>query len=272
MPCINLFQKYTKPAIDSIQVAMMRAKSKGIDCRLLLVDNASSDETSREASKLVSALFAHQRNEERWGFQKSVNFGVNDAWERDYDLAFVCNNDILMHPEAIWRLVARFEGVPYTDSKGEKWPIGMVTAHDMRGEVEPDKFSDMNPNEKKDVPDAPHPNFSAFMLSRECWETVGEMDEVFAPAYYEDNDYHHRMELMEIAAIVHPVALFYHFASGTQKEANEDNTPLVSNQQFENNRAEYERKWGGQPTHETFEHPYNNEKNSIRCTKQNLDA
>jgi hypothetical protein len=32
---------------------------------------------------------------------------VNDAWERGFNYAFVINNDILLHPEAIWRLVRR---------------------------------------------------------------------------------------------------------------------------------------------------------------------
>ncbi len=82
MPSINLWNKYVKDALISVQEAMVSAKTHGIDCRLLFIDNASTDETKAEAGKMVSDLFSHVRNEERLGFQKSVNFGVNDGFER----------------------------------------------------------------------------------------------------------------------------------------------------------------------------------------------
>ncbi len=276
LPCINLWEKYTRPAIDSIQAAMMRAKTHGVDCRLLLIDNGSTDGTRAAASKYVSELFAHQRNEERWGFQKSVNFGVNDAWERGFDYVLVCNNDILLHPEAIWRLVERFENPFFlrtTDDKGEPVPmvdvpLAMVTCMDMRGEIEPGALSQYNAKDKEACADSPHPNFSAFMLSRECWDTVGEMDEAFAPAYFEDNDYHYRIQLSGMEAITHAPALFFHFASGTQREANGDGSSLVSHGMFENNKATYVRKWGGMPGHETFKTPYDNPEAGISDVAQ----
>jgi GT2 family glycosyltransferase len=287
VPSINLWSKYTKPCLDSILEAMVSAKSHGIDCRILLIDNASTDETRVEAGKMVSDIFSHHRNEERWGFQRSVNFGVKDAWERGYDYSLVCNNDILMHPEAIWRLTERLNSdTPYrfprpiemalydenvhnsTNDSVLEWPVGMVTAMDVRGEVEPTNFKQMNTLEKKECPDSGHPNFSAFMISKQAWEVVGEMDELFAPAYFEDNDYHYRMNLAEIAAICHPQALFYHFASGTQREAKEDGSPMVTNEQFEKNRANYFRKWGGPPPHEIFTTPYNNPDKDFSTTQQ----
>ena len=249
---------------------MVSAKKHGIECRILLIDNASTDETRDEAGKMVSDMFAHKRNEERWGFQRSVNFGVNDAWERGFDYALVCNNDILLHQEAIWRLVGRFSSPTYVDPETkEESGLAMVTCMDMRGQIEPQAFLQCNPNDVGQAPEAPHPNFSAFMLSKEAWETVGEMDEVFAPAYFEDNDYHYRIKLAGMEAITYPPALFYHFASGTQREAKEreGGGAMVSNQQFEANRATYARKWGGLPGEEKFETPYN-EPVSFTATKQ----
>lgn len=264
VPVINLWAKYTKPAIDSLLVAMMRAKSHGIDTHIVLVDNASTDETQSEALKLNTDLIYYQRNEERWGFQKSTNFGVNYGFEHGADLAFVCNNDIIMHPEAIWRLVERF-------GKGD---VGMATCMDVSGEMRengiiPILISTMPAKDKESVDDAPHPCFSAFMLSKECWELVGELDEGFAPAYFEDNDYHYRMQVLDIMAIVHPPAMFFHFASRTQLEAGENGTPIVSNAMFENSRAYFMTKWGGMPTEEKYKHPFNDENKSVKSTKQN---
>lgn len=288
MPCINLWKSYTKPAIDSIQTAMVYAKKHDIECRLLVIDNASTDETREEAGKYVSERFAHQRNEERWGFQKSVNFGVNDALERGYDLVLVCNNDILLHPEAIWRLAERFdnptfrrpvkhehnvalsegEAIPDMVVTVEEVPLAMATAMDMRGQVDPADFAQVNANSKEEVPESPHPNFSAFMLSKECWIDVGEFDEEFAPAYFEDNDYHYRIGLAGMEAITYPPALFYHFASKTNLEASETGLPMISNGMFENNRAAYARKWGGLPGQEVFKTPYDKPDRCLWHTKQ----
>lgn len=262
IPTINLWSKYTKQCVNSIMDAMMRAKDHGIDCHLTLIDNASTDETNIEAPKLNNSLFLYIKNEERWGFQKSVNLGVNEGLKMGADFILVCNNDITIHPEAIWRLVKRFE-------KGD---IGMVSCMDVSGEMNqfnilPQLIGILNAQEKEKVDEAPHPHFSAFMVSKECWEAVGEFDELFAPAYFEDNDYHYRMKLLGVPAIVLPSAMFYHYGSRTQNEA--DTAPIVSGGMFENNRANFVKKWGGLPDQEKFVHPYNDETKIIKSTQQN---
>lgn len=249
----------------------MHAKKHNVDARLVLIDNASSDNTSREATKMVSDIFSHKRNEERWGFQKSVNWGVNDAFERGYDYVLVCNNDIILHPQAIWRLVERFED-PSIEVDGETLPVGLISCLDTRGEIASDILRDLNPDEKLDCPESQHPNFSAFAVSKEMWDTVGEMDEVFFPAYFEDNDLHYRMGLEGIAGICLPTAMFYHFGSATQNEAKEDGQPMVPGPAFEKNRQNYVDKWGGVPGSETFTSPYDDETKDTRSTKQNLST
>ena len=256
---INLWSKYTKRAVDSIMDAMVSAKKHNIDSHIILIDNASTDNTKVEAEKIASDLLYYKRNEERWGFQKSVNFGVTFGIENKADFILVCNNDIILHPEAIWRLVERFNGSL----------VGMVTCMDVRGETTPGAICQINANDKAGVDEAPHPNFSAFMISKEVWEVVGEMDELFAPAYFEDNDYHYRMKLLEIPAIVLPIALFYHYGSRTQNEAIGE--PIVTSPMFEQNRAKYVKKWGGLPGEEKFTIPYNEEGKDIIYTKQCQD-
>ncbi len=260
---INLWNKYTSQCIDTIMDAMMRAKSHGIDCHLILIDNKSTDETQEKASKMENELFHYHRNDERWGFQRSVNFGIKYGMERGAELFLVCNNDITLHPEAIWRATERFSG----DA------VGMVTCMDVRGEVRdkgifPALIGTLSAKDKEKVDEAPHPNFSAFMVSKDCWLAVGEFDELFEPAYFEDNDFHYRMKLLGIPAITFPPAMFYHYGSRTQNEANENGQPMVVSMSFENNRAFYVKKWGGLPGSEIYKNPYNDEKFSVRDTKQ----
>ena len=265
VPAINLWHQYTKVCIESIQEAMVRAKAHGVDAHILLIDNNSIDETQVEASKMESELFHYHRssNSERWGFQRSVNFGVCYGFEHGANFVLVCNNDIVLHPEALWRLVERFQ----------KEDVGMVTCMDVRGEmiekgIGPVFISQLNAKDKEEVEEAPNPNFSAFAVTKDLWETIGEFDELFFPAYFEDNDYHYRLKLAEINAVVLPTAMFYHYGSRTQNEA-DFSGPIVAGPMFENNRAEFVKKWGGKPGEETYFHPYNNSEKTIRATKQN---
>jgi len=265
VPCINLWRKYTKACIDSLMDAMVRAKAHGIDAHIILIDNASTDETKVEGAKFNADLLFYQRNEQRWGFQKSVNFGVKYGMEHGADLMLICNNDIVIHPEAIWRMAERFG----------KDNVGLVSCMDVRGEmrengIQPLMIGSISAKEKEKVDEAPHPNFSAFMVSKACWEEVGEFDELFEPAYFEDNDFHYRMKLLGVPAITFPPAMFYHYGSRTQNEASETGQPIVAGALFENNRAFYARKWGGNPGDEKYEHPYNDETKSLKDTKQGV--
>jgi GT2 family glycosyltransferase len=99
-----------------------------------------------------------------------------------------------------------------------------------------------------------HPNFAAFMLGHACWESVGPFDEGFFPAYFEDNDYHRRIQLAGLRAVVHPPAMFYHFGSQTQNESVA--RPVVTSEMFERNRDRYVRKWGGLPGAERLAAPF----------------
>ncbi len=101
------------------------------------------------------------------------------------------------------------------------------------------------------------------MLSRECWEQTGEFDEIFFPAYYEDNDYHYRMQQAGILAITYPPAMFFHWGSATQNEA--IGRPLTDSG---NQYAQYVRKWGAPPGQEKFKTPYDDASKTIKSVKQ----
>lgn len=250
IPAINLWNKYTKPAIDSV-------KTKH-DYRILLIDNASTDETLVEAGKLVSDTFSHKRNEERWSCTKSWNYGVNDAFERGFDYVFIINNDVILRPDTIDILIDRFEA-------DVNHGLALVSSMDVSGEADPHKMLELN---RDDVTEAEHPCFSAFMISRKTWESIGEFDEGFKPAYFEDNDYHYRINLAGLKAIICPRSMFYHFGSRTQNEASEDGKPMVPGPLFENNRAYYSAKWGGVPGQEKWKTPFGDEAKDYKWTKQ----
>lgn len=239
--CVNLWNRFTKPCLDSIRTSR--------PYRVVLVDNGSTDETREKASKLVSPTFVHRRYEKNIGAAGAWNWGIADGFEKGARYVLVLNNDILLHPHCIDRLIDRIEC-------GD---IALATALDLRDELATADDVFRVPSEAKiAVPESEHPNFSAFLVSRHCWEMVGPFDEKFYPAYFEDNDYHYRILMAGLRAINYPPAMFYHYGSRTQNEACA--APLVPSSLFDENRRRYVEKWGGPPGYERFRHPFGDTK------------
>lgn len=98
-------------------------------------------------------------------------------------------------------------------------------------------------------------DFSAFIMSFECWRKVGDFDENFKGAYFEDNDFLIRCQLAG-CKIVYDTALnpqVFNRSSSIRKD------PSL-NENFERNKQYYIEKWGGVPTEEKFTKPFNGRK------------
>lgn len=254
IPCINLWNKYTKKCIESV-------KSKH-EIRIMLIDNASSDETKVEAGKMVSSTFSHHRNEQPWSCAKSWNFGIKDGWERGYDCVAVLNNDVLLHPDCLDRMIERFEknntsGDITKEIDANQHHVVMVTAMDVRGNCDkPDNIFEFKSEDFEKVSESEHPNFSTFMVNKEFWDKIGEFDEEFNPAYFEDNSCHYKIKLAGLKAVCYPPALFYHFGSRTWNEGINQND-MERGLKFERNKEIYVQMWGGIPGSEIYKTKFN---------------
>lgn len=93
----------------------------------------------------------------------------------------------------------------------------------------------------------------AFILSKFIYRKVGAFDENFYPAYFEDNDYAWRLKLCGYPHTSHEFLdpQDYINSGSIAKD------PSL-NLNFENNRLHFIRKWGGEPTKETYLVPYGN--------------
>jgi len=256
MPVINLWREYTEACISSI-------RSKKNSLALLIIDNGSADVTKEEAERLAEerSWIIYHRNEENWGCSKSWNFGIRKGFEEmGADYVMIINNDILLHENTIDRLVERFQ-------KGDE-DLVMVTALNIKEECDfPEAIFLKDDREKEVVPESENPDFSCFMINKKLVEMVGEFDEGFSPAYFEDNDMHYRIKLAGLKAICYPPAIYYHYGSRTQ---NDPRYPmgLVDGYKFERNRMYFVDKWGGPPGQEIFLTPFNDSTKNIKWTKQ----
>lgn len=99
--------------------------------------------------------------------------------------------------------------------------------------------------------------FSMFMLRRNIFAEIGEFDETFWPAYFEDNDY--ALRLTRKGYTLHASDCSYgHVGSATRASL----LPGELDQHhhyFRVARSWYKRKWGGLPGSEVFTTPYNGE-------------
>jgi len=97
--------------------------------------------------------------------------------------------------------------------------------------------------------------FSCFMCTPMLFGRVGYFDEDFAPAYFEDNDFHYRMRLCGVKDAAAPCVVAHQGSatlarfSAAQLEEHHRN--------FERLRQLYVRKWGGVPGSEAYITPYN---------------
>lgn len=99
-------------------------------------------------------------------------------------------------------------------------------------------------------------SFSLFILRKKVWEEIGPFDETFFPAYFEDNDYHHRMKLKGYDKRAIETAQYRHFGSATIKlyTAKQLDDHWI---RFSRNQDYYIKKWGGLPSKETYVLPFN---------------
>lgn len=101
-------------------------------------------------------------------------------------------------------------------------------------------------------------SFSCFILPDKIINDVGLFDEWISPkyAYFEDNDYSHRMSLKGYG-IKQCEAVVRHGGSSTIK--NFDRTSMnAHHEKFRLARSHYVKKWGGEPGSEVYTTPFGN--------------
>jgi len=96
-------------------------------------------------------------------------------------------------------------------------------------------------------------SWSVILMSKYMYDYIGDFDETFYPAYYEDSDYLYRMKLkgirQDVEAELNPQT--------ARISMTQERDPELVNASMEANRLRYIEKWGNSPLLETFLTPYN---------------
>jgi GT2 family glycosyltransferase len=170
------------------------------------------------------------------------------------------NTDVLFAPHFDKKMLA------YVDD------AGIVSAHAVNDLLEfktmvnnPDRQAQVGVNSIQNVVNDDQ-SFSLFMISLEAYENIGEFDEDFVPAYFEDSDYLYRAKINGWKPVKAPT-FFYHFLQGTVK--NTDQTGQQEYFGYLKDLAElYKRKWGGLPGNEMYNIAYDGNKKTKKTKKE----
>jgi GT2 family glycosyltransferase len=237
LPVLNCLE-YTKGFLDTLE-----GKAR---FHLILINNGSSDGTEDYFNFLKSNFQTHIFNfNDNKGVSGAWNFGIYHAIHKlNCRYFLVCNNDSILHPQAIEILLKTIEAPN----------VVMATATDVSGRI-PVALDILKEKICVESFLTECPDFSCFMLKKETIDKIGWFDEKFYPAYFEDNDYHYRINMAGLKAYKSNQALFFHFGSRTMQSSGY--VKAVCNENFWKNNDYFIEKWGGPPGKETFKTPFN---------------
>jgi GT2 family glycosyltransferase len=204
----------TKRCVESVL-------AQDISTEILFVDNGSSDGTVDWILGFTKKVHNFNRN---LGVSFGWNVGLSDFFNlENADYTLVVNNDTVMPPYFLSSLLSY--NLPF---------VSGVSVDTMSSITYPSRWE--NP--------APCPDFSAFLIRRDCWETVGSFDEEMK-FYASDCDYHVRAHRAGVQLLNSGVP-FYHERSSTLKNADPEERAEISDQANADRQA-FRIKWGTIP-------------------------
>ena len=144
-------------------------------CRVILVDNGSSDEDIETAQRVLERYPSKLiRNGENLGFAKAMNIGLAET-----DASYMCilNNDTIISPFAFYRMLNYMDADPSLAIVGPR-TNRCETAQRAEGPGDPALI---------------YTNgliaFFCTILRREAWQEIGPLSEEYGLGYGEDDDY-----------------------------------------------------------------------------------
>lgn len=191
------------------------------NCRTLVVDNGSTDgSVDHLRRRFPGAQFIE--NQANLGFAAGNNRGIEQAMNNRAEYIFILNNDTVVMPDVLDRLVAAAESDPKTGAVGPKicyysnpdriWCLGGrisfflgATWHVAGRRKDRAKY--------QGIRDVDYLTGCALLLKRDVIEEVGSFDSIFGPGYFEDTDLcmrirhkGYRLACVEQAKILHKIS------------------------------------------------------------------
>lgn len=241
-----------KESIRSLRASLLESSS----LYLIGVANQLRPGDQNKLEGLYDELICNDQNI----LARAWNRGIARARDLGASHIMIHNLDISMHPQALQRLT------------------NAVDSHTDIQLFSPCEWHTRNTLTQARLESGllPAAHLSCFMIRSDFTERLGEFDELFAPAYQEDNDMFYRMRLLGMQYARVKDSLMFHTEGGTlrgcltiREMSGEDRVVMVKAilNAIKQNDRRYAEKWGGSPTQETFRTPFNKQID-LRTTKQ----
>lgn len=202
---------------------------------LHIINNGSTDDTRDWLDLVYEDTLGYPNR--RFAYENySYNNGVSRSWNKiinaatsypEIELIYILNNDIVLGSETLDSMLDAVRNHGRDGVSG----INLGSDPKMLGAFEKPSFRWSTSF-----------HFSCFALTPRLIKRVGLFDENFKVAYFEDNDYHHRMNQEEVMAHCDMWAPFAHYGSRSIKEGGVKHEPF-----FSQNREYFKNKWGFSP-------------------------
>lgn len=207
---------------DSIKCVGSLFKQTYEKFHIVLIENGSHDESTKELSKLKDKRLTFIENPKNLGFTGGVNQGIEWALERDYDAIALLNNDAQVDPNWLKNLVDSM-----LKTKASVVTSLMLTEDGTRIDDAGDFYTTwgipMLRNEGDLAEKAPESGYvfggtgGATLYSAELFKDIGLFDDVYF-AYNEDVDIDWRAQLRGHKVYYEKSAVAYHKHSATSKK------------------------------------------------------
>lgn len=206
---------WIRQAIESIQQSTF-------PIRIVVVDNASTDETVKTIQNLYRQveIFSMPVN---LGFGRANNHGIHYALSQGADYVLLLNQDATVAPVTVEELVNLLEGQP---DYGILSPLHL----DFQGDAIDREFipyiqentcliCDAFLGRLQKLYEVSFINAAVWLVKQRVFETVGGFDPLFF-IYGEDNDYCQRVRYHGFKIGLAPQVLANHWHGGSQRESN----------------------------------------------------
>jgi GT2 family glycosyltransferase len=199
---LSEYAKQAKNVVDSINL--------DTNCDIVLIDNGQKNGDGVEDVDTVYYPVSNLGIPNSWNLILEMAF-FNERSEDNSEIAFILNDDIVLHEECLELMVE-----------------SMVN--------NPDNF----PSAKIEPRFIPGMHFSCFAVTRHCLEVNGFFDTNYSPCFVEDTDYYHRLLQTDLKYGSDRWAKFTH------NRVLDRNKPWVR-QSHQKNRDYFRKKWGVPP-------------------------
>ncbi len=201
-------EDFLEECITSLQ------KSEGVTVDILVVDNASSDNSLSILDKYPKVMLI--QNSENLGYGTAANQGVKSADKKGYQYAFIINPDITVRTSTVSKMTDELVKDSNTIIIGPEILSMKDTTKTQYGE----KYLSKSGTE--------YVNWlcgGAMLVSVDKWLGIGGFDERYF-LYKEENDLFYRINKAGYKMKICHEALSYHYLGGTGKNEKRNSLPV----------------------------------------------